>query len=1210
MESAFGNFWTRILLALTILALCVGAFAQGGTGELTGLVTDPTGAVVSGAEVKLTNSATGEVRTTTTSASGSYRFPALQVVGSYTLEVAPKGFKSTKVQNIVVTVGTVITSDVKLELGQGSEQVTVEAGAQLVQTEDSALSQNVDRNVWTNMPLEARNSNDFIGLLPGAEPAVQANMATDRGAAVNGTRSGSGNFMVEGFDNNDQGLGGAGSLGSGSGGSNTTISPDAIEEYRVIEGTPSAEYGKAGGFVTDTVLKGGTNTWHGSLFEYNRIQALAANSWFSNNAGVKDALVRNQFGGSVGGPIIKDKTFFYFTTEYHRLRTSNPLTANTYTSDFVNFVQGGQFATFMESDPAGFCANTTLQAALQVSLGTSVPGPCPGAFSTSAPYGQPGVGNATLGPVYAKMAAGQKPALCTSGAPNCKFDQNGPGYSATAQGLYTGGNYVNVFGGVPVAITYPVPVYAQITVGAPSSLDQARYSIKFDHKLSVKDQLNVAYLYDNADTDTAYAGGNNLLGPSLPNHGRAQVAGVTWSHTFSPTVLNQARFSYVRHTANFPGDPGVAGSPSTVTFWDTPAVALGNANNLPQFFTENEFVYKDDISVTKGKHNLKGGGEYRRTRNGSIFDANGNGLNLPQDVEDLVTDATFTENVEQLLFGGYYLGSLAYAQGAINPTTGTLPNFYRGYRASEVAAYTQDDWRVNSRLTVNLGVRWEYFGPPHNYQSGIDSNFYQGVPVLQANPCQPPACTNPNPFWPSAYSPYYALFTTGSAQQRNHDIWNKDLNNFGPRLGFAWDTMGNQKLVMRGGFGINYDRLYNNIFENIRFNPPFYAIGELGALVGLASINPAQTAQLVSAPFAGTSVYAGGALKPSLRAMDQNLVTPYYEQAHLGFQYQLGKNMVLETNYVGTFGHKLTAIIGRNNFDGRTAAGFSTKAVNTAYSTIGFRTNCCDSNYHGFQTTLRKRFSSGLQFNANYTFAKGMDDVSDTFTTKNAGGNAYPTDSMNPHFDYGPADYNVKHRVVASFVYDLPFAKGNRWLGGWNLSGIVSVQSGADFSINNTTVDSNKDTQFNDRANYIGPGTITDAINHNVSPATGYLNSGAANWGMLNGATTPNQTGIACPASVNLGLWCEGRALGQMERNTLIGPGFFNTDLGFGKSFKITERAALKVEGNFFNIFNHPNFLPPDANLNDGNFGQSTSTFSNQQSGGPRITQLAVRFDF
>jgi hypothetical protein len=235
-----------------------------------------------------------------------------------------------------------------------------------------------------------------------------------------------------------------------------------------------------------------------------------------------------------------------------------------------------------------------------------------------------------------------------------------------------------------------------------------------------------------------------------------------------------------------------------------------------------------------------------------------------------------------------------------------------------------------------------------------------------------------------------------------------------------------------------------------------------------------------------------------------------------------------------------------------------------------------------------------------------MDDVSDAFSTKNAGSAAYPTDSENPHFDYGPADFNVKHRIVANFVYDLPFAKSNRWIGGWNVSGIVSWQTGSDYSVNNSGVDSNEDGQFNDRANYIGPGSIKDATNRSFEPWRGALNP--AQWGMLNGGQTANA--IACPATVNMGLWCQGTALGQMERNTLVGPSFFNTDFGVKKTFKITENSTLRFDANFFNIFNHTNFLNPDGNLADGTFGQSTATFNNQQTGGPRITQLALRFDF
>jgi Carboxypeptidase regulatory-like domain len=1178
-RSAFRSTWTSLLLAFVILGSCIGAFAQGGIGELTGQVTDTTGAVVSGVEVKLTNSATGEVRTTTTTPAGTYRFPALPIVGTYTLEISNKGFKSVRVQNIIATVGSVVSRDVKLEVGTTVEQVTVEAGAQLVQTEDSSLSQNVDRQVWTNMPLETRSQNEFLGLVPGAEPAAEANLTTDRGPAVNGTRSGSGNFMVEGFSNNEQGLGGAGSTLVGPGGANTTISPDAIQEYRVIGGTPAAEYGQAGGFVTDTVLKGGTNQWHGSLFEYNRIQALAANSWFSNNAGQQDHLIRNQFGGSVGGPIIKDKTFFYFTAEWHRLRTSSPLTGNTFTTDFANFVNSGGFEAFQESDPAGICFEITGAA-------------CPGAFAPSAQYA---TGSQTLGPVYTKEAAAQNPVLCTVGAANCKFSST----ANLGQGLYTGSVL-----GLP-QLVYPVDVYGTATESQSEILNQQRETVKFDHKLGSQDQLNAAYLYDNGDEIIPLAG-NNIFGPTAFAHVRAQNAGVTWTHTFSPSILNQARMAYVRHTTDSPGDPAVANMPTTFVFFDTPVIGLGNANNLPQFFTENEFIYKDDLSVAKGKHNFKGGGEYRRTRNGSSFNQVGSGENAFMDTEDLVTDGNFTNQLEDLLVSdgiiGNRYGSIAYAEAALNPLTGQLPDFYRGYRANEVAGYIQDDWRVSPRLTVNLGVRWEYFGPPHNFQSGIDANFFQGTPITPI----PTASTNP--FFPTN-SPYVAQFASGTVEQRNHNIWGKDLNNFGPRLGFAWDAMGNQKLVVRGGFGINYDRIYNNVFENIRFNPPFYAIGLLGSIAAEPAVTPAQTASLVTFPFQGTSTFAGAGLTPQLRAMDQDIVTPYYEQAHFGFQYQVGTNMVVESNYVGTFGHKLVGVLNRNTYNGLTAFGPGSAEIlpNPAFGNINFRTNCCDSNYSAWQTTLRKRFTNGLQFNVNYTFSKAMDDLSDAFTGKgNLAG--FPTDQLDPRLDYGPADYNVKHRVVASFVYDLPFAKSSRWLGGWNVSGIVSVQSGANFSIDNIQVDSNQDGVFNDRAVYLGPGSITNAINHDVSPATGYLKGGPSNWGSLNGTTTGNVTGIPCPAGVNMGLWCNGP--NEMERNTLVGPGFFNTDLGFGKTFKINERAAVKFEGNFFNIFNHPNFLPPVGDLSEGNFGQSTSTFNNQQTGGPRITQLAIRFDF
>jgi len=249
----------------------------------------------------------------------------------------------------------------------------------------------------------------------------------------------------------------------------------------------------------------------------------------------------------------------------------------------------------------------------------------------------------------------------------------------------------------------------------------------------------------------------------------------------------------------------------------------------------------------------------------------------------------------------------------------------------------------------------------------------------------------------------------------------------------------------------------------------------------------------------------------------------------------------------------------------------------------------------------------------NYTYSKALDDISDAFSTKNASGSAYGTDSMNVNFDYGPADFNVKHRGVGSVNYQLPVFKGNRWLGGWGLSGIVTVQTGTPFSVTDScsACDSNRDGQFNDRASWLGSGPVTNDINHNISPASGYLtNAGWAQPGLTpDPITQPNLTALPCPVTINGGFWCEGAAVSQTRRNSLVGPGYVNTDLGVSKAFKITETAKITLYGNFFNIFNHPNFLLPDHNLNDATFGQSTSTFP-AGPGGARVTQLALRFDF
>src|SRR5438445_3130856 len=413
MAYAFRNILSRFVLVLGVLALLTTiVWAQAGTGELTGLVADPSGAVVPNAQITLTNSATGDKRTTVTTPAGVYRFSALPIVGTYTLEIAPKGFKAVKIANLVMSVGTTVTQDVKLELGAGTEQITVEAGAEVVQTSEAALSQLVDRRIWQQMPLQVRNQNSIIELVAGAVPQDGTN--SNRGAEVNGTRSGAGSYLVDGTDNNEQGQAGRGQISFyDKGGAATSISPEAIQEYRVITNSFSAEYGKGGCFINDTVLKSGTNSWHGSAFEYNRIQKLTANDWFSNHATprVEDHLVRNQFGGSLGGPIVKDKTFWYGTGEIHRVRQSYPQTGTSTTQQFLDFVQSGAFQQYQEG---------TGPYAPGSPLPTSSPGdppttygicivklgsPCPGAFGSIPANGSvpATTGSTTIGPIFSAL---------------------------------------------------------------------------------------------------------------------------------------------------------------------------------------------------------------------------------------------------------------------------------------------------------------------------------------------------------------------------------------------------------------------------------------------------------------------------------------------------------------------------------------------------------------------------------------------------------------------------------------------------------------------------------------------------------------------------------------------------------------------------------------------------------------------------------------
>src|ERR1700682_4846838 len=1152
------------LLAVLLLGMSSASYGQGGVGEIAGTVYDASGGTVDGAKVTLANPSTGFSHETLTAGGGSYRFGALPVVGTYTITVDQPGFRRAEISGIIISVGATTAVDVHLEVGGQSETVRVEAGAELVTPTESQISQLIDHTVWENMPLEIRNQNTFINLVAGVVPNDFG--GTTRGAAVNGARPGMGNFLVEGYDNNDQGQGGRGSEGSGA---ITSISPEAIQEYRVITHTFAAEYGKGGAFVTDTVLKSGTNELHGSLFEYNRVQALAANDFFSNAAGQKDSLVRNQFGGSLGGRIISDRWVFYGFFYAHRRRQGAPLpTVQGVTQECINCVKSGAFATFMESDPNGFCLQNRKKSDPKPAQGP--PQACPGAFSQSA----------TLGSIFTKLLGSQP------------FPLAQRNFSTAAQGNYTTG------------LTYPVPVYGDVTLADNVSFNQHRVSFKSDYKFSEKDSLSGTFLYTNEETVDKYGGGDTTIGPAFVNPARSVLLGLTYTRNFTPSVLNQLRADYLRRRSDYPNAPGAENVPSIVTYTDPLGVGFGNGSSLPQFFTDNQFQYRDDLSIIHGRHAFKFGGEYRRTRNGSSFQANKNGLFQPYGVEELLTDGFFGDVADQLLNGpGKFVdGSFGFAQASINPVTGGFPEYYRGYRANEFAFYGQDDWKVSSRLTLNLGLRWEYFGPPHNFRSGIDSNVYFGAATL------PIPVNSSNPFFP-VNNTVSAMEFGAQAIQKDHEIWQKDKNNWGPRVGFAWDVFGNQKVVFRGGGGFYYDRIWNNLFENIRFNPPFFAFSTLGSQgAGAPPVGPLATPGLYGVPFTNPQPFLAFAGKPAPRHMDQNLETPYIQQASLGLQWAFARDFMLEVDGTYTGGRKLTGVMDINTYDGRVACpsgntrgpckaaaaaglipasgSFSTRRVNTAFAGDNFRTNAFTSTYTGLQVTLAKSFSNGLLFNSNYTWSHAIDTLSDAFNGSR-GNILRPTDNFNIAVDRGSADFDIRHRFVFGGTYDWPFFSTNHWIGGWRISGNTILQTGVPIPIYNGTSsrDTNRDGYNTDR-----PVITGDPYLRGMSPADGWLNTSAF-------------TSYTCPSTVNLGLWCDS----PQGRNTVRGPGFVNTDFGLAKRFQFTERWRLTFQANFFNIFNHPNFAPPVGNRygNSSQFGKSTSDFN-----GPRVTQLALRLDF
>jgi len=1083
-------------------------FSQGITGDILGTVQDSTGAVVPAAKVTLTAVDTGLKFEATSDEGGNYLFAQLKP-GRYSLQASKGGFQTATVSNIDLLVGQRPRVDITLQVGAVTQSIEVSAGGvQLLDTQTSTMGQVIQEKPVQQLPLNGRNFIQLALVSPGVAPidngqspattwVGQSNVTT----SVAGLRESNESFLINGIESRNARFGSVG----------LRPSPEAIQEFKAQTSNFSAEFGRSSAII-NTTIRSGANTLHGSAYEFIRNSSLDAGDFFLNLANApKPQFQQNNFGASFGGPIVlphiyngSDKTFFFMN--YEGLRSRQGISGTSLVPSRA------QLAGDLADDSAGT-----------------------GIFPTSSP-------------------------LCTSNpsSPKCV------NVIDPTTGLPFPGNVVPTNRLDPVAQKWlafiPTPNVAvppgqaqppsfNYTTSPKDRNDMNQFNVRVDQKISSRDQIFGSYSFE--DRPHIQPAAMPLQGLRYPL--RNQVVTVTETHTFSPTVVNEARFGYNR-AKTFLVSLGALGpnyaadvfgftntSPNPFDF-GVPQAGISGFTTVGSFSEsigalDEDYQLVDNLSIAHGSHNVKLGVNFIHEKFFQITDFGG--------IPTIGFDGRFTKAG----LGDFLLGNAYSATTSVGDSSQNL-------RSNWWSGYLQDDWRVRPTLTLNVGLRYEHAQTPYD--------------------------TSDKTQW---FDPAVREVVTSRSGGVRNGIVDPNWNDFGPRVGFAYSPTYLRNTVFRGSYGVFYGTDNWNELQFLVIGPAFYSSQTLNS-------NPTKPTLSLDKLFPSASL-GGGTLNPF--SVDKRNRTPYVQEWALDVQHNFAKDWVLDVGYIGNVGQKLPQRRNQNiaSPDPTGTIPISERVPYPEFSWILLTYNGGWSSYNGMTVRAEKRFSGGLYLLGAYTWSHTIDlGNTDEFSASSA---------LFKILDKGNGTYDVRQRLVLSYIYELPFGPGKhflsgasgalgRLLGGWQVNGITTFSTGQ-YQTAALPIDwPNLGTFSQSRPDQIG----------NPYPANQNYN----NWLNINSFVFPGcPAGVFVPTAAN----CPNpiHVQGDSARNSLQSPGHNNWDFSLFKNTRISERFNLEFRAEFFNGWNHTQFGPPNTTLTQGQFGRITSLLSP-----PREIQFALRLTF